>query len=101
MSMTAKYLGAGAAAGVAGRFLANGQWTLREALVSAGLGIAAYAVAVVVVWLYPPARDADWTVLVAIGALSGFLSPRLVQLIITATFKAKVAGVEIESNGKE
>lgn len=100
MSLSTKYIVGGAVAGTFGRYLIVGEWTWRSAAAHLGFAIAASALAVLSVHFIERLATAPVEVIAGASAATGYLAPRLVQLAAFVTVRAKIAGVEIESDGK-
>lgn len=100
MSLTTKYVVGGAIAGTFGRWLVAGHLTWRSAAQHFGFAIAASALAVMAVHFIERLAASPVEVIAGASAATGYLAPRIVQLAAVVTFRAKVAGVEIESDGK-
>lgn len=100
MSISTKYVVTGAVGGTIGRYLIAGDWTLRSAIMHVGYAILTAALSVVAVHFYDRLANAPAEVIAGASAATGYLAPRLAQLVAFISFKAKVGGVEIESGGK-
>ena len=100
MSLSTKYIVGGAIGGTIGRYLVVGEWTWRSAAAHVGFAIAAAAIAVLLVHFVERLATAPTEVIAGAAAATGYLAPRLVQLAAVMTIKAKVGGVEIESDGQ-
>lgn len=100
MSLSTKYIVGGAVAGTLGRYLIVGEWTWRSAAAHVGFAIATAALAVLLVHFVERLATAPAEVIAGAAAATGYLAPRLVQLAAVMTIRAKVGGVEIDSDGK-
>lgn len=100
MSATAKVLGA-AGAGAFAKWLFNGEFTFRSLLkMLASMGIAGMA-AVVVIYFIDNLAAAPEFVQWAIAGIVGSVTGTILDRIETIHLSAKVAGVEIESDGEK
>lgn len=98
MIMTWKAAAGGALAGTIGRYLVNGDWTWRQALIHVGLFFATTAGAVIALHVAPAFAEASSEVVVSVGVASGYLAPRALQIIAFATIRFRGAGLEVDAD---
>lgn len=100
MSLSTKWIVGGAIGGTIGRFLIVGEWTWKSVSAHVGFAVLTAALAVVAVHFIERLSAAPPEVIAGASAATGYLAPRLAQLVAFLSFRAKVGGVEIESDGK-
>jgi hypothetical protein len=100
LSATMKVI-AWAAIGTAGKFLLDGEFTWRGLRLAVAGFLFTAAFVVMALEFVPALTNASENVRLAFALSMGYIAPSIIGRIEGARFAAKMAGVEIESNGKE
>lgn len=82
-------------------FILHGEWTWKSLVRSIAGGFAGYAIALILHYYLPGAETMPDPVKVAISYVVGILATTIIRRIKGLSIKAKIAGIEIESNGDE
>jgi hypothetical protein len=95
-----------AAAALAGsgaftKFIMDGIWTRKAAIISLGGSVAGFMLAMALVDLVPPPYDHSFWIRGAIIFFCGLLSAPVMQRLNRVDFKARFLGIEMESKGED